>query len=46
MTSTWNDFNSADDQNSFDLIPKGTLVFLIALPYNSINLHIPLNRII
>ncbi|MES9843207.1 MAG: hypothetical protein ABW131_01060 [Candidatus Sedimenticola sp. 6PFRAG5] len=26
MTSTWNDFNSADDQNSFDLIPKGTLV--------------------
>ncbi len=26
MTSAWNDFNSADDQNSFDLIPKGTLV--------------------
>lgn len=26
MTSTWNDFNSADDQNNFDLIPKGTLV--------------------
>jgi hypothetical protein len=24
--TTWNDFNSADDQNSFDLIPKGTLV--------------------
>lgn len=24
--NTWNDFNSADDQNSFDLIPKGTLV--------------------
>ena len=23
---TWNDFNSADDQNNFDLIPKGTLV--------------------
>lgn len=26
MTSTWNDFNSADDQNSFDLTPRGTLV--------------------
>jgi hypothetical protein len=26
MTSNWNDFNSADDQNSFELIPKGTLV--------------------
>lgn len=25
-TNAWNDFNSADDQNSFDLIPKGTLV--------------------
>ena len=24
--TAWNDFNSADDQNSFDLIPKGTLV--------------------
>lgn len=24
--TTWNDFNSADDQNSFDLIPKGTRV--------------------
>ncbi|NCP64080.1 MAG: hypothetical protein GW836_05410 [Paraglaciecola sp.] len=24
--NTWNDFNSADDQNSFNLIPKGTLV--------------------
>ncbi len=24
--TTWNDFNSADDQNNFDLIPKGTLV--------------------
>ena len=24
--STWNDFNSADDQNNFDVIPKGTLV--------------------
>lgn len=24
--NTWNDFNTADDQNSFDLIPKGTLV--------------------
>lgn len=23
--TTWNDFNSADDQNSFELIPKGTL---------------------
>lgn len=23
---TWNDFNSADDQNGFDIIPKGTLV--------------------
>ncbi len=26
MTSLWTDFNSADDQTSFDLIPKGTLV--------------------
>jgi hypothetical protein len=24
--TTWNDFNSADDQNNFDLIPKGTFV--------------------
>ena len=24
--TAWNDFNSADDQNSFDLIPKNTLV--------------------
>ncbi len=24
--TAWNDFNSADDQNSFDLIPKGTVV--------------------
>lgn len=24
--TAWNDYNSADDQNSFDLIPKGTLV--------------------
>ncbi|MDH5528171.1 MAG: hypothetical protein OEY97_12785 [Nitrospirota bacterium] len=23
--STWNDFNNADDQQSYDLIPKGTL---------------------
>ncbi|MFQ5510111.1 MAG: hypothetical protein ACE5FN_12385 [Leptospirillia bacterium] len=23
--STWNDFNNADDQQSFDLIPKGTI---------------------
>jgi hypothetical protein len=22
---SWNDFNTADDQNSYDLIPKGTL---------------------
>lgn len=26
MTSTWNDFNSADDQYGFDTLPKGTLV--------------------
>lgn len=26
MTTLWNDFNSADDQTSFDLIPKGVLV--------------------
>jgi len=26
MTTLWNDFNSADDQASFDLIPKGTVV--------------------
>jgi len=24
--TTWNDFNSAEDQNNFDVIPKGTLV--------------------
>lgn len=24
--TTWNDFNSAGDQNNFDLIPKGTFV--------------------
>lgn len=24
--TAWNDFNSADDQNNFDLIPKGTLL--------------------
>ena len=24
--TTWNDFNDADEQSSFDLIPKGTLV--------------------
>jgi hypothetical protein len=24
--SNWNDFNSADEQNDFDVIPKGTLV--------------------
>ena len=23
---SWNDFNSADDQSGFDVIPKGTLV--------------------
>ena len=23
---SWSDFNNADDQTSFDLIPKGTLV--------------------
>lgn len=23
---SWNDFNTADDQNSYDLIPKGTLI--------------------
>ena len=22
---SWNDFNNADDQNGFDIIPKGTL---------------------
>ena len=26
MTNNWNDFNSADDQQSFEIIPKGTLV--------------------
>lgn len=26
MTNNWNDFNDAEDQQSFDLIPKGTLV--------------------
>ena len=26
MTALWNDFNDADDQNSFDLIPKGSVV--------------------
>lgn len=25
-TSSWNDFNDADTQSGFDLIPKGTLV--------------------
>jgi hypothetical protein len=24
--TAWNDYNSADDQNNFDVIPKGTLV--------------------
>lgn len=24
--ATWNDYNTADDQNHFDVIPKGTLV--------------------
>jgi hypothetical protein len=24
--TTWNDFNAAEDQNNFDVIPKGTLV--------------------
>lgn len=24
--TTWNDFNSAEDQNNFDVIPRGTLV--------------------
>ncbi|SMG65850.1 conserved hypothetical protein [methanotrophic bacterial endosymbiont of Bathymodiolus sp.] len=24
--TTWNDFNSAEDQNNFDVIPKGTIV--------------------
>lgn len=26
MSSSWTDFNSADDQQNFDLIPKGTVV--------------------
>lgn len=26
MTNNWNDFNTADDQQSFDIIPKGTLL--------------------
>lgn len=26
MTSNWNDFNDAEQQQGFDLIPKGTLV--------------------
>ena len=25
-TNTWNDFNDAEQQQSFDLIPKGTIV--------------------
>lgn len=25
MTSSWNDFNDAEGQNSFDIIPKGTI---------------------
>ena len=26
MTGSWNDFNDADSQTSYDLIPKGTIV--------------------
>lgn len=26
MTGSWNDFNDADSQTSYDLIPKGTVV--------------------
>lgn len=26
MTNNWNDFNSAEEQNNFDVMPKGTLV--------------------
>ena len=25
MTGSWNDFNDADSQTSYDLIPKGTI---------------------
>ncbi|MBC8445226.1 MAG: hypothetical protein H8D75_01165, partial [Rhodospirillaceae bacterium] len=26
MTGSWNDFNDADSQTSYDLMPKGTIV--------------------
>ncbi len=26
MTGAWNDYNDAEAQNSYDLIPKGTIV--------------------
>ena len=26
ITNTWNDFNDAEQQQSFDLIPKGSIV--------------------
>jgi len=32
--SLWNDFNNAEDQQSFDVIPKGTIARVLTFPPN------------